>query len=137
MRLFLDSSAFAKHFIEEPGSAQVESLISSADELCLSAICLPEIVSALSRRCREKSMTRKQYALAKQRLVQDVRDAIVVEITPDVVQLSIEVLEKNSVRTLDAIHVACALASGADLFASSDHRQIAAARRAKIKTKTI
>jgi hypothetical protein len=36
MKLFLDSSAFAKRFVEEPGSQDVEILCSQATELCLS-----------------------------------------------------------------------------------------------------
>ena len=48
MRLFLDSSAFAKRFVNEAGSQDVERLCSLADELALSVICVPEIVSALN-----------------------------------------------------------------------------------------
>ena len=44
MKLFLDSSAFAKRFIDEPGSADVEEARAQADELCLSVICVPEII---------------------------------------------------------------------------------------------
>jgi hypothetical protein len=35
MKLFLDSSAFAKRFVEEPGSLEVETLCSQATELGL------------------------------------------------------------------------------------------------------
>ena len=137
MKLFLDSSVFAKRFVEESGSQQVEVLCSQATELCLSVICVPEIVSALNRRLREKSLTRQQYTQAKQRLSQDVRDAVIINLTPDIIQSSIEVLETAFVRTMDALHIACALAWGADLFASSDHRQATAAKAMGLKTKQI
>lgn len=137
MKLFLDSSAFAKRFVEEPGSQEVEILCSQATELCLSVICLPEIISALNRRLREKSLTRRGYVQAKQRLSEDVRDTIVINLTPDVVHTSIEILETTPVRTMDALHIACAAAWSADLFASSDHRQIAAAKMVGLKTKQV
>jgi uncharacterized protein len=137
MKLFLDSSAFAKRFVEESGSQEVEHLCSQAAELCLSVICVPEIISALNRRLREKSMTRQEYARAKQRLSQDVRDTVIINLTPDVIQSSIKILETTPVRTMDALHIACAMAWEADLFASSDHRQITAARTAGLKTKQI
>jgi predicted nucleic acid-binding protein len=105
--------------------------------LCLSVICVPEVLSALNRRLREKSLTRRGYAQAKQRLSQDVRDAVIVNLTPDVVHRSIGILERTPVRTMDALHVACAAAWGADLFASADHRQVAAAKTAELKTKQI
>jgi predicted nucleic acid-binding protein len=137
MKLFLDSSAFAKRFVEESGSQEVERLCSQADELCLSVICVPEIISALTRRSREKTLTRQNYARAKQRLAQDVRDTVIINLTPEIIHSSIEVLESTSVRTLDALHIACALACEADLFASADHRQLDAAKTLGLKTKQI
>jgi len=135
MKLFLDSSAFAKRFVEEPGSQEVEALCSQANELGLSVICVPEIISALNRRLREKSLGRQDYARAKHRLALDVRDAIIVDLTPDVIHSSIKILETTPVRTMDALHVACALAWDADLFASADHRQIVAAKTLGLKTR--
>jgi len=137
MKLFLDSSAFAKRFVEEAGSGEVEILCSQATALCLSVICVPEIISALNRRLREKSLTRRGYAQVKQRLAEDVRDSVVVNLTPDVVRTSIEVLETSPVRTMDALHIASALAWGADLFASADHRQVLAAKTMGLKTKQV
>jgi uncharacterized protein len=137
MKLFLDSSAFAKRFVEEPGSQEVEALCSQAHELGLSVICVPEIISALNRRLREKSLSRQDYARAKHRLALDVRDAIIVNLTPDVIHTSIKILETAPVRTMDALHVACALAWDANLFASADRRQIAAARTLGLKTRQL
>jgi len=137
MKLFLDSSAFAKRFVEESGSQEVEQLCSQATELGLSVICVPEIISALNRLLREKHLTRQDYAHAKQRLAQDVRDAVIINLTPDVIQSSIGILETNPLRTMDALHIACAMAWEVDLFISSDHRQITAARTAGLRTKRI
>ena len=137
MKLFLDSSAFAKRFVEEPGSQEVDQLCSQATELGLSVICVPEIISALNRRLREKNLTRQDYAHAKQRLSQDVRDAVIINLTPDVIQSSVWILETTPLRTMDALHIACAMAWEVDLFVSSDHRQIAAARTTGLRTKQI
>ena len=137
MKLFLDSSAFAKRFVEESGSQEVEILCSQAAELCLSVICVPEIISALNRRLREKSLTRREYLQAKQRLSEEVRDTIIINLTPDVIHSSIKILETTPVRTMDALHVACASAWAADLFVSADHRQLAAAKTVGLKTKHV
>ena len=137
MKLFLDSSAFAKRFVEESGSQDVEHLCTLADELFLSILCVPEIISALNRRTREKSLTRQEYAQAKHRLSQDVHDAVIINLSSDVVHSSIKVLETTPVRTLDAIQIACALACAADLFASADYRQISAAKIMGLKTQQI
>ena len=137
MKLFLDSSAFAKRFVEEAGSREVEALCSQAAELCLSVVCVPEIVSALSRRRREKVLSPRDYARAKERLALDVRDAVIVNLTPDVVQESIKVLETTAVRTMDALHIASALVWDADLFATADQRQLAAAKLLGLKTRLV
>jgi predicted nucleic acid-binding protein len=137
MKAYLDSSAFAKRFIEESGSDGVESLCSQATELGLSVICVPEIVSALNRRQREHSITQDQYRVAKKRLLDDVRDADIIYLTPTVIGSAITILEVSPVRAMDALHVACALEWGADLFASSDGQQLQAAKRAGMKTKRI
>ena len=137
MKLFLDSSAFAKRFIDEPGSADIEKLCAQADELCLSVICVPEIISALIRRLREKSLSRREYTQAKMRLSQDVHDAVIINLTPDIIRSSIEVLEAVPVRTMDALHIACALAWEADLFSTSDRRQHTAAKTMGLKSQLV
>lgn len=137
MKIFLDSSAFAKRFVEEPGSQQVEDICSQATELCLSVICVPEIISALNRRLREKCLTRQEYIQTKQRLAQDVRDVVIINLTSEVIHTSVIILETNPVRTLDALHIACALEWHADWFVSSDHRQITTARSSGLRTKQI
>ncbi len=134
MKLFLDSSAFAKRFVEESGSRQVEALCVQADELGLCVLCVPEIISALNRRLRENGLTPQEYSRAKQRLSQDVRDAVILNLTPEVIQFGIGLLEAHSLRTLDALHIACAMFWEADLFASADHRQTAAAKKVGLKT---
>lgn len=134
MKLYLDSSAFAKRFIEENGSDGVESICASASELGLSVLCVPEIISALSRRLREHALTQVQYNEAKRRLLDDVRDADIITLTPSVIGSAIMVIEANPVRAMDSLHVACALEWGAELFVSSDRQQLSAAKRAGLKT---
>lgn len=138
MKAFLDSSSFAKRFIDESGSEKVEALCSRASELGLSVIVVPEIVSALARRLRERLLTQAQYRQAKKRLLDDVRDVDIVQLTPAVIGSAIRVLEASCViRAMDAILIACALEWEADLFASSDERQLMAARRAGLKIQRI
>jgi predicted nucleic acid-binding protein len=137
MKTFLDSSAFAKRFVDEAGSDKVEDACAQASELGLSVICVPEIISALNRRRRERSVTATQYAEAKQRLLEDVRDVDIINLAVPVVGSAIGVLEESPVRAMDALHIACALEWGAQLFVSSDKQQLSAARAAGIKTRAV
>ncbi len=133
MKTCFDSSAFAKRFIEEEGSAKVESICSRATKLGLSVLGVPEILSALNRRRREGNLTPAQYRQAKQRLIEDVRDADIIQLTPSVIATSIEVLEAGPLRGMDALHIAGAIEWEAELFVSSDKTQLAAAKKAGLK----
>lgn len=137
MKTFFDSSAFAKRYIDEKGSAIVDEVCQNTDELALCVICVPEIISALNRRVREKSITPANYKTAKTELVTDVRDTVIVNLTSDVVSLSISIIEHNTIRAMDALHVASAFAWGADLFVSSDKQQVKAAHKQGLKTKLV
>jgi uncharacterized protein len=137
VRMFFDSSAFAKRYVEEPGSPAVDSLCMDATELALSVVCLPEIVSAMNRLVRERKLSRQDYELAKLRLSEDTEDAAIINLTPPVISLCTAILEASSVRAMDAIHVACAVAWEAELFVSADKQQLAAATMAGLQTRTV
>jgi len=126
----MDSSALAKRYIEEEGSNELADLLSRTSSLGLSVTCAPEIVSALNRRRREGALFADEYLQAREQLFADVEDAMVLDLTPAVVLVSIDLLERNVLRAMDALHVACAIEWEADLFVSSDRRQIAAAEHA-------
>ena len=133
MKTYFDSSAFAKRFIDETGSDKVEASCVKASALGLSVICVPEIISALNRRCRERTLSKGQYTVAKRRLLEDVRDADIINLTTSVIGSTIMVLETSPGRAMDALHIACALEWGAELFVSSDKRQLGAAKTAGLK----
>ena len=113
----------------------MEAACAEATSLGLSVLCIPEIVSALNRRLREHTLTRTQYASAKDRLVEEVLDAEVINLTTSVIATSVCLLEASPIRALDALQVACAVEWEADLFVSYDTRQLEAARRAGLKVR--
>jgi len=137
MKAFFDSSAFVKRYIEEPGSAVADEICMAIDQLGLSVICLPEIISALNRRLRENAITREQYRLTKQRLADDIRDADIIQLTPEVVTHAILTLETLPLRAMDALHIACACVWGTELFVSADKLQAKGAERLGLKAKLI
>lgn len=133
MRIFFDSSAFAKRYIEEPGSEKVEDLCVQATLLGVSSICLPEVISGLCRLSRDSILTKNQYEITKGALLKDFEDITVCNITPAVIGQTIHILETNTPRTMDALHIGCALEWKAEVFVSSDLRQISAAKKMGLK----
>jgi len=137
VKTFFDSSAFAKRYVEEPGSDTVAALCLEATDLALCVICVPEIVSAMNRRLRERRLTKSDYLSLKRHLLEDIRDATIIDLVPPVVAACIEIVERSPVRAADALHVASARAWKADLFVTADQRQLAAARKAGLKVHAV
>lgn len=137
MRIFFDSSAFAKRYVREAGTDAVLASCERADEVVLSAIAVPEIISAFCRLRREALLTEVIYEQLKRELLADVVDALVCDVAPDVIAKSVEVLEQNTLRGMDAIHVGTAAITRCDLFVSSDARQCDAAARAGLTVQRV
>ena len=77
------------------------------------------------------------YRKAKRRLLEDVRDATMLQVTPAVISHSVKLLENNILRTMDALHVACALEWQADLFVTSDRKQFVVAKNAGLRSEYV
>ncbi len=127
MRVYFDSSAFAKRYISEPGTAEVLAWCDQATELALSVIAIPELFSAFCRLKREGKLSAGQYRRLKNDLMADIADALICDTTPQVIRQSVQALERHPVRGMDAIHLGAAVISAAEVFISADMRQCAAA----------
>ena len=127
MRVFFDTSSFVKRFVEEVGSERTDEITQAASQVGLSIICFPEIISVLNRMLRTELITEEIYLELKYAIFEDIEDAMIINITPAVLSRTTKLLETNNLRSLDAIHIACALEWQAELFVSSDARQVAAA----------
>jgi predicted nucleic acid-binding protein len=137
LNVFFDSSALAKRYVEEKGSDQVQAILSSASALAVSVICIPEIVSALCRRRRERKVSIQEYQKAKASLLSDIDDATVIGMTEEVIAQAVALLEQFPLRSADALHVASASEWSTDLFVSADDRQCAAARTHGLRVEAI
>ncbi len=134
MKVFLDTSAFAKRYVAEQGSDKVMALCQKADSLVVSVICLLELISTLSRLVREKKLAKADYQKLKGDAMADLADVDICHITSEILVSVVSLLESYPLRAMDALHVACALIVKPDIFVSADHRQLSAARKAGLKT---
>jgi len=137
VRVFFDTSSFVKRFVEEVGSEQAVNITQNASEVGLSIICYPEIISALNRKLRSEFITKETYIELKNEILQDIEDIDIINLTPSVLEKTTALLENNVLRSLDAFHIACALEWQADLFVSSDERQVTAGMKSGLKVEFI
>ena len=129
MRVFFDSSAFAKRYVvHERGTAEVLAWCERADELALSVIAVPELIAAFCRLRRDGRITATQYRRLKDDFMADIDDALICDTSPQTLQHAVAALERHPLRGMDALHLGAAVACAAEMFVSADKRHCAAAR---------
>ena len=102
MKVFLDTSAFAKRYVAEQGSDKVIALCQQADSLVVSVICFPELISTLSRLLREKKLAKADYRKLKGDAMADLADVDICQFTPDILTPVVSLLESHPLRAMDA-----------------------------------
>jgi uncharacterized protein len=137
VNVFLDSSALVMRYVEEDGSDEVDTLLTTATAVGLSALAPVEIMSALSRRRRESRISARQYGGAREALATELTDLTLIGVTEDVIRMAIDTIERTPVPASDAIHIASAAAWGADLFVTADGRQLRAAQTCGLRTERV
>ena len=137
MKIFFDSSALAKRYIQEAGSEEVLKLCIEADEICVSIICYPEIISAFCRLKREGRLNQAGLSKIKRHLVDDLSEAAVLGLNEAVVDRAAALLEANALKAMDALHIATALEWSSDLFVSGDDLQLKAAKKAGLRVQPV
>ncbi|MEJ2054956.1 MAG: type II toxin-antitoxin system VapC family toxin [Calditrichaceae bacterium] len=127
MNIYFDSSAWTKRYILEQGTEEVESICFRAEKITLSILCVPEVVSAFTRLKREGRITPEQYNRLQKSLYEDIVDVKLINIAMEAINQAVNMIQKFPLRTLNALHIACAGLSKTDLFVSADARQLTAA----------
>ena len=127
MKVFFDTSALTKRYVEEEGSEKVRALCSEADALGVSVLVVPELISTLCRLVRESQLSPEDYRSLKSAVKADLSDADLCDLSQDTFEHALRCLECHPLRTLDALHIGSALVYRPDLFVSADRRQSEAA----------
>jgi predicted nucleic acid-binding protein len=108
---YLDTSALAKRYLPEVGSAWVARLCRQ-EPVATSLVAIPELASALARRTRQAALTTQQRDALFQAFVRDARAFTMVEPNQAIAQQAAILLLTAPLpvrlRTLDALHVASA-----------------------------
>jgi predicted nucleic acid-binding protein len=95
VRTYLDASALAGRYVRERITGRVEEILHDSSSLGTSVLSIPEILSALCRRRREGVLSAEIYQQAKDALMEDVADAFIVPVSPEVLKRAAELLEES------------------------------------------
>ncbi len=125
MTLYVDPSALLKRYVEEPDSTLAVELINSDPVLVTSWITLVEV-----RRNLGRLLAGHELAAARRQVSEDLDHFALVVVDEAVCEAAAEIGEVLGVRSMDAIHLACAkrLRVPSLPFLTFDLRQAQAAR---------
>jgi predicted nucleic acid-binding protein len=128
---YFDTSALVKRYVDEPGSLQIRRLL-RARRVMSSALLRVEVLSALRRRRDEAVLSARAFARLLRRVEADDASWQLVPVSDEIVAAARSRVLHQSLRTLDAIHLASAEAlhrEGLRIpFVTADARQADAGR---------
>jgi uncharacterized protein len=112
--LYVDTSALVKRYVDETGSAWLRAMIDPALSplIVISHLALAEMRSAFQRRLREGTLTPAEFnQLHNAFRIDCLNEYQVLPINQPVIELAGDLVERRTLRTLDAIQLATALAA--------------------------
>ena len=122
---YLDTSALAKRYLNEPGSENFERFFQDQRQAAISRLTTVEFRCLLARRRRAGDLTRRIEEAAFRLFLDDVAGGYlqVHPLVDDHARTALALLKRldtHSLRTLDALHLAIASAIGAETLATAD-----------------
>jgi len=139
LRLYLDTSALVKLYVEEEGSVLVRETVQRVETVATSAIAYVEARAAFSRRRRERYLSTVDYRRLRREFDADWERYVLLEVTGTLIRKAAELAEAQALRAYDAIHLASAKLLSQRLkeqvlFSSWDLNLLSAARREGMQT---
>lgn len=108
MKLYLDTSALVKLYVEENGSATVREALATAETVATTSIAYVEACAAFARRRREGLLSRGDYRRTIQDLQSDWDRYLLLEVTTELIRSAAELAAIHPLRAYDALHLASA-----------------------------
>ncbi len=108
MILYLDTSAFVKLFINEPGSKQVQGAVQRAADCYTHLITYVEIRAALAKALRVGRETEEGLELHRSELEIMWRSVNVISPNETLIHRAAELAEQFGLRAYDSVHLAAA-----------------------------
>lgn len=110
MKLYLDTSALVKLYVEEQGAPVVRNAVAQAELVATAAIAYVEARAAFVRRRHEGGLSTVEYRRIIRGLDADWAHYLVVEVADVLIRDAVRLVEAHRLRAYDAIHLASAAA---------------------------
>lgn len=137
-RAYIDTSALAKWYLNEPGSQAFVSFLQGLDSAVISSLTGTEMRSLLSRRRRMGDLTAELESVLFSAFVQDIERGWLQMVPVDDARYAeasnlMARHPEHALQTLDALHLVLAVHTGVSLLATADGVMAGAARGMGLK----
>ena len=129
MITYVDTSTLLKRLLLEEGSDRADMIWTAADLMVSAVPVIVEARAALAAARRAGRLSATQLRQAKVGLDGLIEELTLLEVTEALVCDAGDVAESDALRGYDALHLAAALAVGANVFTSADGALCEAAER--------
>ena len=134
---YLDTSALVKRFVNEKGSPLAQSLVQQSGPIATATIAYAEVFSGITRKLRDKHLSKTLYDLACRQFDRDWPAYVRVELNEGILVLARDLIQRHPLRGFDAVHLASAIsllnALGERItFVAADGRLLKAAEAEKL-----
>lgn len=106
MKLYLDTSALVKLYVDEEGSTGCRRAVAEAELVATSAIAYVEARAAFARRRHEARLPTRSHRRIVATLDEDWSSYVVVDVTEGVIRQGARLAERHRLRAYDAVHLA-------------------------------
>lgn len=142
MIIYLDTSAYVKLYVAEPGSEQVVAVKDQAGAICTHLIAYAELRATLAKTVREGRLTHNELGRQLLRMEADWTSTQVLNVTESMIRRAGALAQQFNLRGYDSVHLAAAesvwqaLAGGDFRFLAFDDKLVKAARALGMRVET-
>jgi uncharacterized protein len=106
MKLYFDTSALIKKYVNEIGSDKVDELFKNTKVVYVSLITEIETISALRRLLFDKAIEENDYKSSKKEIEIDFNYFSIIDLNNTLIDEAKKLIEKYQIKTLDSIQLA-------------------------------
>lgn len=129
--LYLDASAWVKHYYRERGTDRIHELLAGKDPRVCSVLGLVEVVATLARKRRAREITPEAFSERAAAVQRDWQTFLQIELTRRNLNQARAIAASTALRGADAVHFA-ALLSIRQRVSSFGHRVVLVASDAEL-----
>lgn len=120
--MYIDTSSLFKKYFQEDGSDAIIDLFKRSTKIFISSITYIEMMNSVYRYYKEKLISKKELDMITESVNKDFSCFSEIPINKDLKFKALDIIKKNTLKSLDLIHLISAQVSHCQKFVTSDKK---------------